>query len=110
VIAVIVPGIVEVLAGLLVIRVAVVGRRGGLERTGMVGVRTATTVRSDEAFRVANKVAAPLSGIGGAVLAVGGVLAGVVPKHLAGIPLFGGVGLFLVLCLLGAAKGIRACR
>jgi SdpI/YfhL protein family len=106
----IILGIIEVLSGLVVIRMAVVGWQGGLARTGAVGVRTATTVRSDEAFRVANKVAAPLTGIGGAVLAAGGVLTAVVPKHLVGIPLFGGVGLFLVLCLLGAVKGIRACR
>lgn len=59
---------------------------------------------------MANKVAAPLAGIGGAALAAGGVLVSVVPGHLAGIPLFGGVGIFLVLCLPGAAKGVRACK
>jgi hypothetical protein len=47
---------------------------------------------------------------GGAILATCGVLAAVLPKHLAGIFILGGVGVFLVSCLLGAATGVRASR
>jgi hypothetical protein len=39
-----------------------------------------------------------------------GVLAAVLPKHLFGAFVFGGVGVFLVFCLLGAATGVRAAR
>jgi hypothetical protein len=44
-------------------------------------------------------------GAGGAVLAICGVLAAVVPKHLFRAFVFGGVGAFLVFCPLGAAAG-----
>jgi hypothetical protein len=67
-------------------------------------------MRSDAAFEAANKAPAPSAGTGGAVLAVGGVLAAVLPRHLFGACVFGGVGVFLVLCLLGAATGVRAAR
>ena len=72
--------------------------------------RTPSTMRSDAAFETANKAAAPLAGAGGAVLAVCGVLAAVLPRHLFGAFVFGGVGVFLVLCLLGAVTGVRASR
>jgi hypothetical protein len=39
-----------------------------------------------------------------------GVFAAVLPKHLFGAFVFGGVGVFLVFCLLGAATGVRAAR
>jgi hypothetical protein len=32
------------------------------------------------------------------------------PRHLLGVFVFGGVGVFLVFCLLGAATGVRASR
>ena len=67
-------------------------------------------MRSDAAFAAANKAAAPLTAAGGAILAVCGVLAAAVPKRLAGTFIFGGVGVFLVLCLLGAVTGVRASR
>jgi hypothetical protein len=43
-------------------------------------------------------------------MAACGVLGAVFPRHLAGAFIFGGVGGFLVLCLLGAAMGVRAAR
>jgi hypothetical protein len=67
-------------------------------------------MRSDAAFETANKAAAPSTGAGGTILAVCGVLAAVLPRHLAGAFIFGGVGVFLVFCLLGAATGVRASR
>jgi hypothetical protein len=39
-----------------------------------------------------------------------GVLAAALPRHLAGAFIFGGVGVFLILCLFGAAIGVRASR
>src|SRR5271163_2098749 len=74
------------------------------------GERTPSTMRSDAAFETANKAAAPLAGAGGAILAVCGILAAVLPRHLAGVFIFGGVGVFLVFCVLGAATGVRASR
>jgi protein-S-isoprenylcysteine O-methyltransferase Ste14 len=104
-----VPVIVEVIAGLVVVWVAIRGWEGRLSRNGAVGVRTPSTMRSDAAFETANKAAAPLAGAG-VVLAICGVLGVVFPRHFAGIFIFGGVGVLLVMCLLGAAIGVRASR
>ncbi len=105
-----VPVIVEMIAGLIVVWVAIRGWQGRLPRNGAVGVRTPSTMRSEAAFETANKAAAPLAGAGGAVVAVCGVLAAVLPRHFAGIFIFGGVGVLLIFCLLGAAVGVRAAR
>ena len=105
-----VPLIVEVVAGLGMLWVAIRMRRGRIPRNSAIGVRTPSTMRSDAAFEAANKAAAPLSGAGGVVLAACGVLGAASPRHLAGAFIFGGVGAFLVLCLLGAAVGVRAAR
>ncbi|MDN5930575.1 MAG: SdpI family protein, partial [Pseudonocardia sp.] len=47
-----------VLAGLVLLAVAVLGARGRLRRNRWVGVRTAETLASEAAFAVANRVAA----------------------------------------------------
>src|ERR1700683_851866 len=104
------PAIVEVLAGFIIVWVAIRGWQGRLPRNGAVGVRTPSTMRSDAAFETANKAAAPWAGAGGAILAVCGVLAAVLPRPLGGVFIFGGVGVFLVFCVLGAASGVRASR
>jgi SdpI/YfhL protein family len=110
VVVMLVPATAEVLAGLIVVWLAIRLWQGRVPRGSAVGVRTPSTMRSDAAFKTANKAAAPLSGAGGAVMAVGGVLAAVMPRHLAGGFIFGGVGVFLLLILLGAAIGVRASR
>ena len=104
------PAIVEVLAGFIVLWLAVRMRQGHAARGSAAGVRTPSTMRSDAAFKTANKAAAPLTGSGGTVLAVCGILAAILPKHLFGAFVFGGVGIFLVFCLLGAVTGVRASR
>jgi hypothetical protein len=105
-----VPALVEVLAGFIIVWLAVRMRLGLVARGSAAGVRTPSTMRSDAAFETANKAAAPLAGAGGALLAAGGVLAAVLPRHLFGALVFGGAGVFLLLCLLGAAVGVRAAR
>ena len=106
----IVPGLICVAAGLVLIWLSVRMWQERLRRNLIAGVRTASTLRSDEAFRVANKAAAPLTGAGGAVLAAGGLAAVLVPKPVAGIVLFGGAIACAGLCIAGAVKGVRACR
>ena len=105
-----VPAIAEVLAGLIVVWAAIRLRQGRVRRGSPAGVRTPSTMRSDEAFETADKAATPWAGAGGVVLAVCGVLAAVLPRHLTGVFVFGGVGVFLVLCLIGASAGVRATR
>lgn len=67
--AVLVPAIVEVLAGFIVVWLAVRMWQGRVARGSAAGVRTPSTMRSDAAFETANKAAVPLAGAGGAVLA-----------------------------------------
>ena len=105
-----VPAIAEVIAGLVVVWAAIRMRQGRVSRNSAVGVRTPSTMRSDAAFETANRAAAPWAAAGGALLAVCGLAAAIVPKYLAGAFIFGGVAAFLVLCLLGAATGVRASR
>ncbi len=105
-----VPAIAEVPTGVIVVWLAIRMGRGRVARNWAAGVRTPSTMRSDAAFEAANKAAAPLTGAGGAVLAACGVFAAALPRHLAGAFIFGGVGVFLVLCVLGAVVGVRASR
>jgi hypothetical protein len=103
-------GAIVIAAGCVLIWVAVISWQGRLDRSRPVGVRTPSTVRSDEAFAVANKAAAPYAGAGGGVMILGAALAMVVPKHLFGLPLFSGVLIGLAVLLTGAAVGVRACK
>jgi hypothetical protein len=107
---VILIGAIVIASGASLIWVAVISWQGRLARNGAVGVRTPATMRSDEAFAVANKASAPFAGAGGGVMILGGVLAMVVPKHLFGVPLFSGVVIGLAVLITGAVIGVRACK
>jgi uncharacterized membrane protein len=106
----IVPAVILILAGLVLIVVAGASWQGRLPRNVLAGVRTPTTMRSDQAFKVANKVAAPLTAAGGAVLALGGVLAALLGTSSAGPVLLACAGLCAGLCIAGAVRGVRAVR
>ena len=84
VVAMLVPAIAEVFAGLIVLWLAIRMRQGRVPRGSAAGVRTPSTMRSDAAFAAANKAAAPLTAAGGAILAVCGVLAAALPKQPSG--------------------------
>jgi uncharacterized membrane protein len=107
---VIAPAIVAIAAGCILVWLAVVSWRGRLSRNWFAGVRTPSTLRSAEAFAVANKAAAPLTGAGGLVMILGGALTMVVPRHLLGVPLFAGVLAGVALCIAGGVIGVRACK
>ncbi|WP_420753286.1 SdpI family protein [Rhodococcus sp. O3] len=64
--------------------VAVAGLTGRLGRNRWAGVRTADTLRDDETFALANKVAAP-SILGSAVLLVAGGVAALTLPTVAGV-------------------------
>lgn len=103
-----IPAVFEVIAGLVVVWLAIRMWQGRVARGSGMGVRTPSTTRSDAAFQAANKAAAPVTGIGGLILAACGVLVAFVPRHVIGAFLFGGVAVFLVLCVVGAMIGVRA--
>ena len=102
--------VVEVLIGLVVVVLAVLMWQGRLRRNWIAGVRTPSTMRNDAAFRAANKAAAPLTGAGGAVFVICGVVGALVSQHARGAIVLGGAVALGVLALLGAAVGVRAAR
>src|ERR1700749_4163211 len=99
-----------IVVGLILIGLAVASWQERLPRNGLAGVRTPGTMRSDQAFKVANKVAAPLTAAGGAVLAIAGMLVAVLPRSTGGPLLLGGAQACAAICIAGAVKGVRACR
>lgn len=62
-----------ILGGTALAVVGVLGWYRRLPRNRFAGVRTANTLRGDEAFAVANRVGAPLSAAGGAIAVLGGI-------------------------------------
>ena len=106
----IVGGVILALAGLVVIGVAIRGWQGRLPRNFVAGVRTPATMRSDEAFQIANKVAAPLAVAGGAVMVAGGVVGAVLPGRAGGPTVLATVLVAVVLIVIGAVQGARAAR
>ncbi len=99
-----------ILAGGLVAYFGVMGARGRLPRNNLVGVRTRASMRSDRAFEVANRTAAPATIAAGTAAAVSGVTAGVLPDPAAPVSLLVGVVLLLVLLVIATVQGNRAAR
>jgi uncharacterized membrane protein len=102
--------IVILLAGLLIVWLAIRSWQGRLTRNYIAGVRTPSTMRSDEAFRIANKAAAPFSLVSGILFALTGVVAAVVPVHTATVVLPTGVVIAAVVVVIGGLIGVRAAR
>lgn len=98
-------GIVLVVAGALLITIGLLGWRRRLPRNRFVGIRTAATLRSEQAFGAANRVAAPPILAAGGVCAAGGALAlgasGSVLTVIVAVTGIGAVGLLLVGGLIG---------
>src|SRR3954465_4842346 len=67
------------LLGLAVVVVGLLGLRERLPRNRFAGVRTAATLRDEDTFRVANKVAGPPTVVAGLVGVLGGVAALLMP-------------------------------
>ncbi|MEU6644921.1 SdpI family protein [Saccharomonospora sp. NPDC046836] len=104
-----VVALVPALLGILVGWGGYLGLREKLPRDRGAGVRTAATLRSDEAFRVANKVAGLPTVVAGAVGVVAGV-AGLLMPSAAGTIIAAVVGLIgmFVLVAGGGLLGHRA--
>lgn len=104
-------GSVLLIAGAALAAVAVLGARAALPRNRFAGVHTAATVVSEQAFTLANKVAAPLVGAGGAVAAAGGVVLLTGPSGALGwILLAVATAGAVVLAGIGGALGDRAAQ
>ncbi|ODT95225.1 MAG: hypothetical protein ABS81_31950 [Pseudonocardia sp. SCN 72-86] len=105
----VVLGAVLLLVGVALGAVAVTGARGTLRRNRFAGVRTATTLSSEQAFAAANRVAAPLVGAAAIVAVAGGAVSLARPDVLLGVILLVVTVLgVLVLAGIGGALGDRA--
>lgn len=84
------------------------GWRGRLARAGRLGVRTASTLRSDDTFRLANRVAGLPMLAAGAVAVIGGLAAFVMPNTV-GMTIAAVIG-FVGALLIACAGGLAAVR
>nr|WP_063792289.1 SdpI family protein [Nonomuraea pusilla] len=96
-------------AGLALVVPGWLGRAGRLPRNNFAGVRTPSTMRSDAAFRLANKVAGLPTMAGGGVALAGAVTAWFVPtdEGVLAVVIVATAGM-LALVVGGAAMGVRA--
>ena len=102
-------GCALLLAAVALLAVAVLGARGRLRRNRWAGVRTPRTLASDEAFTLANRVAAaPLGAAGVVALLGGGVVVAGGPAALTWTVLVVATAGMLGLTGLGGALGDRA--
>ncbi|WP_215548693.1 SdpI family protein [Amycolatopsis sp. CA-230715] len=101
--------LVVILVGLVAALGGFAGWRERLARDSAVGVRTAATLRSDEAFRLGNKVAGLPTMAGGAIAVVGGI-AGLVMPTTSGLVIGSVVGLvgLVALVMAGGVLGNKA--
>ncbi|MEV6846891.1 SdpI family protein [Actinoplanes sp. NPDC051411] len=100
-----VGAVVVIVAGALVALTGLLGSIGRLPRNRLAGVRTAATMRSDEAFVAGNRAAGPPIVLGGLVAVAGGVAVLFGAGKPAIIP---GVVIMVVLALVGASRANRA--
>jgi hypothetical protein len=101
------------LAGAAALTLARLAARGNLERNGWAGIRTFSTMASDEAFKIGNAAAAKWVRGGGLVcLATAAAMLGLGLVHAPDPPTaaaaLAGVGLMLVLVCVGGFRGSRA--
>jgi uncharacterized membrane protein len=89
--------------------VGALGWTGRLRRSGRIGVRTAHALKTDDSFRLANRVAGPPVVVAGAAAVVGGVAAFALPTTVATV-VAAAVGLLgaVFFARAGASLGDRA--
>ena len=95
------------LIGVAFATIGFLGMRGRLHRNRFFGVRTKATLRDDETFALANKIAAVPNAAAGAIALVAGVAAAVNPALSLVIGLVGLVG-SIVVAGAGGVLGHRA--
>lgn len=106
--AAVIGPIVVVVAGALVAVSGALGWIGRLPRNRLAGVRTSSTMRSEHAFAVGNRVAGPAVTLGGLVAVVAGLVALFLPGNDADGVVLVGVLVMAVLAAVGGILGSRA--
>jgi uncharacterized membrane protein len=105
-------GWLSIAAGVVMAYVGWLGWHGRLPRNRFAGVRTGATLRSDEAFRVGNRVAGPPTVVAGVVAVLTGLAVVVRAGGESAIPvvLLVGWGIALGLVTIGGVLGHLAAR
>ncbi|WP_313662762.1 SdpI family protein [Cellulosimicrobium cellulans] len=97
-------------AGLLLVWCARTTADGRVGRNQVAGIRTATTLASDEAWRTAHRAAQPLSEAGGWVLVAAAPVLFLVDDDAGLVVVLVAAGLTLTLTVGGLVVGTRAVR
>jgi uncharacterized membrane protein len=103
-----VGAVILIVLGALVVVTGVLGAIGRLPRNRLAGVRTSATMRSNEAFAIGNRVAAPAIILGGVAAMAGGAVALFVSSSAANICELIAVLVMAALAILGGVRGSRA--
>jgi uncharacterized membrane protein len=102
-------------SGLVIMWLAGRMATGRLRRNMWAGIRTPSTMKSDEAWNAAHEAAAHLTNVAGILAALGGLtgmtagLLGFGPGVVTGL-ILGGAVLMLIVVLVAAVKGVRVAR
>lgn len=96
-------------AGVVILVLGVLSQMGKLARNGIAGVRTPTTMRTDETWRASQRAAAPLTIAMGVVLILGGAVSLLFDDD-SGVVVLVACGVVLVLGLISAVIGNLAAR
>jgi uncharacterized membrane protein len=99
---------VLIVLGGVVVATGILAAVGRLPRNRLAGVRTAATMRSEEAFLTGNRVAAPAIILGGLAAMAGGVVALFVSPGAGKAWVVLGVLVMAVLAIVGGFQGNRA--
>ncbi|MBP2339926.1 SdpI family protein [Saccharothrix coeruleofusca] len=99
--------VVLVLVGVALVAIGVLGVRGQLRRNRFVGVRTAASLRDDETFALANRVAGVPNLVAGLVALLAGAAVLVNPATAVVVGLVGLVGA-VAIAVAGGVQGHRA--
>lgn len=108
VIASVVLSVVLLISAVALGTVAVLGFRGKLSRNAVAGVRTESSMRSDETFTLANRVAAPTTGAAAVIFVIGAVAALIPGGILGAVLAIGATVVALVAAAYGGAMGSKA--
>lgn len=108
-----VAGVILAVAGVAVVALGRLGQRGRLPLQAWAGIRTRSTMRSDESWMAAHRAGGPLIEFAGwSAVALGGVaalLSAADERWTTAITL-APVGIFLVLLVAGGIRGDQAAR
>ena len=102
---------VMVAAGAAIVEIGRRGRDGRLKRNAFAGIRTAATMRSDEAWAAAHRAGARTMMTGGAVSVVTGLALLLRPSNtVGGVVVVGGAVVMTALVVVSGIQGGRAAK